>query len=95
MPNGSKKFTRTLNDFRAVFALTLLRLEERLSAARLHSRHGLNGILAHQSPVQLPRDRAPVQTAYRERTLRGRAAPAATMPVGSDGHRHHVCQVPT
>lgn len=97
--NGSQKtFTRTLNDFRAVFALTPLRLEERLSAASVgHSRDMASmGFFAHQSPVpgkKSPGDRAR-KAGFKhawsgENIFMGSSSPLAAYNAwfGSDGHR--------
>lgn len=97
--NGSQKnFARTLNDFRAVFALTPLRLEERLSAASVgHSQDMASmGFFAHQSPVpgkKSPGDRAK-KAGFKyswsgENIFMGSGSPLAAYNAwfGSDGHR--------
>ncbi|MGD1979608.1 MAG: CAP domain-containing protein [Akkermansiaceae bacterium] len=97
--NASQKtFTRVLNDNRALFALTPLRLEERLSQASVdHSRDmATMGFFAHQSPVpgkKTPNDRAK-KAGFKHRwtgenIFVGSGSPLAAYNAwfGSDGHR--------
>lgn len=95
---SQKAFTRTLNDFRALFALNPLRLEERLSQAAVdHSRDMASlGFFAHESPV--PGKKSPGDRARKagfqggwsgENIFMGSASPQAAYNAwfGSDGHR--------
>ena len=97
--NSSQKFfTHHLNEFRSLFALTLLRLEEKLSDAAVgHSQNmAAMGFFAHQSPVKgkkSPGDRARLAGfKYRwsgENIFMGSSSPVAAYNAwfGSDGHR--------
>lgn len=97
--NGSQKtFTHHLNDFRSVFALTPLRLEDRLSDAAVgHSRDMAGmGFFAHQSPIpkkKSPGDRARLAGFKHrwtgENIFMGSSSPIAAYNAwfGSDGHR--------
>ncbi len=95
---SQKTFARTLNTFRALFALTPLRLEERLSEAAVdHSRDMASlGFFAHESPV--PGKKSPGDRARRagfqggwsgENIFMGSGSPQAAYNAwfGSDGHR--------
>lgn len=95
---SQKDFTRILNESRALFALTPLRLEERLSeAATGHSRDMATvGFFAHQSPVpgkKSPGDRARLAGFKHrwsgENIFAGSGSPDAAYQAwfASDGHR--------
>ena len=95
---SQKDFTNHLNEFRSLFALTPLRLEEKLSHAALgHSKDMASmGFFAHQSPVpekKSPGDRARLAGFKHrwsgENIFMGSASPVAAYDAwfGSDGHR--------
>ena len=97
--NGSQKtFTHHLNEFRSLFALTPLRLEEKLSDAAVgHSKDMASmGFFAHQSPIpekKSPADRARL-AGFKHRWSGENIFMGSTSPVaaynawfGSDGHR--------
>jgi uncharacterized protein YkwD len=95
---SQKDFANYLNEFRSLFALTPLRLEEKLSDAAVgHSRDMASmGFFAHQSPVpkkKSPGDRARLAGFKHrwsgENIFMGSASPVAAYDAwfGSDGHR--------
>lgn len=96
--NSQKEFTHHLNEFRSLFALTPLRLEEKLSDASVgHSKDmAAMGFFAHQSPVKgkkSPGDRARLAGFKHrwsgENIFMGSSSPVAAYNAwfGSDGHR--------
>ncbi len=96
--NPQKEFTHHLNEFRSLFALTPLRLEEKLSDAALgHSKDmAAMGFFAHQSPVKgkkSPGDRARLAGFKHrwsgENIFMGSSSPVSAYNAwfGSDGHR--------
>ncbi|MBT7969944.1 MAG: CAP domain-containing protein, partial [Verrucomicrobia bacterium] len=95
---SQKDFANHLNEFRSLFALTPLRLEEKLSDAAVgHSRDMASmGFFAHQSPIpkkKSPGDRARLAGFKHrwsgENIFMGSASPVAAYDAwfGSDGHR--------
>jgi uncharacterized protein YkwD len=97
--NGSQKeFTHHLNNFRAIFALTPMRMEEKLSEAAVgHSQDMASlGFFSHTSPVEgksSPGDRARM-AAFKhawsgENIFMGSGSPISAYNAwfGSDGHR--------
>ncbi len=95
---SQKDFANHLNEFRSLFALTPLRLEEKLSDAAVgHSRDMASmGFFAHQSPIpekKSPGDRARFSGFKHrwsgENIFMGSASPVAAYDAwfGSDGHR--------
>lgn len=97
--NGSQKdFSHHLNEFRSLFALTPLRMEEKLSDAAVgHSRDMASmGFFAHQSPIpekKSPGDRARL-AGFKHRWSGENIFMGSTSPIaaynawfGSDGHR--------
>ncbi|MBK72758.1 MAG: hypothetical protein CMO76_04885 [Verrucomicrobiales bacterium] len=95
---SQKDFANYLNEFRSLFALTPLRLEEKLSDAAVgHSRDMASmGFFAHQSPIpekKSPGDRAELAGFKHrwsgENIFMGSSSPVAAYDAwfGSDGHR--------
>lgn len=95
---SQKDFANYLNEFRSLFALTPLRLEEKLSDAAIgHSRDMASmGFFAHQSPIpekKSPGDRAELAGFKHrwsgENIFMGSSSPVAAYDAwfGSDGHR--------
>ncbi len=97
--NGAQKdFTHHLNEFRSLFALSPLRMEDKLSDAAVgHSKDMASiGFFAHQSPIpekKSPGDRARL-TGFKHRwsgenIFMGSSSPIAAYNAwfGSDGHR--------
>lgn len=95
---SQKDFANFLNEFRSLFALTPLRLEEKLSDAAVgHSRDMASmGFFAHQSPIpekKSPGDRAELAGFKHrwsgENIFMGSSSPVAAYDAwfGSDGHR--------